>query len=204
MWALAFSTTCVGQVVEVYAGAKRAGIDLLWLESIKNTQGERTPFLFFSRNRASRELQAKASAPTRFGSINAVSYTFKNAVGIVIVGSFLNPSFTPKAGLQYAKQKGDFLFFGWAVADLKKEGGLEVFGLFRYQPEINPSLRGFGQLELFPIYIPSSGLWNMTQRLRLGLRHQTWAAGMMADVNQFGKNSLTTTAHVGVFLRNEF
>ncbi|MCU0341557.1 MAG: hypothetical protein MUE30_16900 [Spirosomaceae bacterium] len=191
----------IAQAVEVYAGHKRAGVDLLWFKNFKNKQEERTPFLFFSRNRASVAYQ---DSPTAFGSTNAVSYNFKNGIGIVAVGSFLNAGFTPKIGLQYFKQKGDFMFFGWAVADFEKESNIDVFALLRCTPKIKTHLNGFGQLEFFPVYNPSSEVWNITQRLRLGLKYHTWAAGFMADFNQTGKNTFMATHNLGIFLRNEF
>lgn len=191
----------IAQAVEAYAGHKRAGVDLLWFKNFKNSNDERTPMLFFSRNRASVDYE---HSPAAFGSTNAVSYNFKNGLGIVAVGSFLNTGFIPKMGIQYFKQKGDFMFFGWAVADVKKQGNIDIFGLFRYQPTIGEKWKGFGQLELFPVYTPSSKNWNLTQRLRLGLKHHTWAGGLMLDFNQYGKNTFVTTHNLGVFLRNEF
>jgi hypothetical protein len=197
---LLVKSSVIAQAVEVYAGHKRTGVDLLWFKNFKNKQDERTPFLFFSRNRASVDYQ---DSPTAFGSTNAVSYNFKNGLGIVAVGSFMNAGFTPKMGLQYFKQKGDFMFFGWAVADLKKQGSVDVFGLFRYQPTLKTHLKGFGQLELFPVFNPSTDVWNLTQRLRLGLKYHTWAAGLMTDFNQAGKKTFTNTHNIGVFIRNE-
>lgn len=189
------------QSVETYAGHKRAGVDLMWFKNIKNSKDERTPFLFFSRNRASTDYH---NAPTAFGSTNAVSYNFKSGLGIVAVGSFLNAGFTPKAGLQLVKIKGDFLFFGWLVADLKKQGNVDIFGMFRWQPQLNAQWRVFSQVELFPVYSPVSGVWNLTQRLRLGIRHRAWAAGGMADFNQAGKDDFVTAHNIGGFLRHEF
>lgn len=191
----------IAQALEAYAGHKRAGVDLLWFKNFKNNKEARTPFLFFSRNRANLDYK---NSPTAFGSTNAVSYNFKNGLGIVVVGTFLNAGFTPKIGIQYFRQKGDFMFFGWAVADVKKQGSLEVFGLFRYVPEINRYFKGFGQLELFPGYAPSTAVWNITQRLRLGLKYHSWAGGFMADFNQAGKTTLLYTHNMGVFLRHDF
>ena len=191
----------MAQAVEVYAGHKRAGVDLMWFKNFKNQQDERTPFLFFSRNRASVDYN---DAPTAFGSTNAVSYNFKNGLGIVAVGSFLNAGFTPKMGVQYFRQRGDFMFFGWIAADWKKEGNVDVFGLFRYQPKLNDHWKGFAQLELFPVFNPSSEVWNITQRLRLGAKYHVWAGGFIADFNQSGKKSFTTTQNLGVFFRTDF
>lgn len=191
----------MAQSVETYAGHKRIGVDLMWFKNFKNTKEERTPFLFFSRNRASTDYK---NAPTAFGSTNAVSYNFKNGLGIVTVASFLNAGFTPKVGFQFVKTKGDFLFFGWLVADLKQKGSVDLFGLFRYQPKINDHWKGFGQLELFPVYNPTTEIWNITQRLRLGVKYHAWACGFMADFNQFGKDSFTKTNNLGGFLRYDF
>ncbi|MCA0238287.1 MAG: hypothetical protein LCH81_18075 [Bacteroidetes bacterium] len=193
--------TARAQSVEAYAGHKRVGVDLMWFKNFKNSKDERTPFLFFSRNRASTDYH---NAPTAFGSTNAISYNFKSGVGIVAVGSFLNAGFTPKAGIQLVKMKGDFLFFGWLVADLKKQGNLDLFGMFRWQPHLNTQWRVFSQVELFPVYSPSSSFWNLTQRLRLGIRHRAWAAGGMADFNQAGKDDFVNAHNIGGFLRHEF
>jgi len=191
----------MAQMTEAYAGHRRAGVDIMWFENFKNKKEERTAFLFFSRNRASVDYK---NNPALFGSTNAVSYNFKNGIGIVAVGSFLQKGFVLKSGIQYYRQKKQFVFFGWAVADLKKDGGIDVFGLFRYVPKINSSLHAFGQLEFFPVYTPSTEVWSLTQRVRIGLKHRSMAAGFMADFNQTGKNNFTSTHNLGIFMRNEF
>lgn len=189
------------QSVETYAGHQRAGIDLMWFKNFQDREGQRTPFLFFSRNRANTNYD---NAPTAFGSTNAVSYNFKNGVGLVAVGSFLNAGFTPKAGFQFVRMKGEFLFFGWWVADLKKQGNLDLFGMFRWQPALSQNWKGFGQVELFSVYAPHSAIWNLTQRIRLGGKFHHWAAGFMADFNQSGRGRFTPTGNVGAFLRHDF
>lgn len=189
------------QSVETYAGHKRAGVDLMWFKFFAKQNSEKTPFLFFSRNRASTDWD---NAPTAFGSTNAVSYNLKNGVGLVAVGSFLNAGFTPKAGVQYVKMKGDFLFFGWLVADLKEKGNVDLFGLFRWQPKLNEQWRLFSQLELFPVYNPENKFWSLTQRLRLGAKSHAWTAGILADFNQSGKVGFTKMKNMGVFLRHDF
>ena len=198
---LFFQGIAIGQSVEAYAGHQRVGVDLMWFKNFKNNKDERSPFLFFSRNRASVDYN---NAPTAFGSTNALSYNFKNGLGFVTVASFLNAGFTPKAGVQLYKSKGPFMFFGWLVTDIRKNGNLDLFGLFRYQPVINGHWKGFGQIELFPVYTPSAGTWNLTQRVRLGARYQLWAAGFMADFNQLIVDNTIKTSNVGGFLRYDF
>ena len=198
---LLFVGLAKAQSVEIYAGNRRTGIDIMWFKKIKNAKEKPTAFLFFSRNRASVNYH---NAPTVFASTNAVSYNFKNGLGVVGVASLLYAGLTPKAGIQFYKQKKDFMFFGWLVADIQHKGNIDLFGMFRYQPKINTQLQVFNQLELFTIYNPTTSIWNLTQRIRLGVKCLNWAGGFMTDLNQIGKTNFTTTENVGGFLRYEF
>jgi hypothetical protein len=201
-WAmLLFWGIAHAQSVETYAGHKRAGVDLLWYKFMKNESGKQLPLLFFSRTRASTDWD---NSPAAFGVTSALSYNFKNGVGIVAVASFLNGGFTPKTGVQLVKAKGDFLFFGWLVADLKKKGSVDLFGLLRYTPKLNADWRLFSQAELFPVFNPDAEVWSLTQRIRLGAKYHTWAAGFMADFNQTGKGDFAKTKNIGGFLRHDF
>jgi hypothetical protein len=191
----------LAQMAEVYGGNKRSGVDIMWFKYFRNQQKENSAFLFFSRNRASIDYK---QSPTVFGSTNAVSYNFKSGIGMVAVGSFINSGFVPKAGVQYFKAKHDFVFFGWLVADLKKKGNVDLFGLFKYTPKISEQWRLFSQVELFPVYNPSSEIWNLTQRFRLGGKCQAWAGGLMLDLNQTGKANFTSTNNIGGFIRYDF
>jgi hypothetical protein len=198
---LALGQVAKAQSVEVYAGHQRAGVDLMWFRYFVDKKDQKTPFLFFSRNRANTDYD---NAPTAFGSTNAVSYNFRNGIGLVGVGSFLNGGFVPKAGVQYVKIKPNFLFFGWLVADLKTEGNIDLFGMFRYQPTLKGPWRLFSQVELFPVYQPANTYWSLTQRFRLGIKYHQWAAGAMADFNQSGNGDFVRTHNWGGFLRHDF
>lgn len=198
---LLFTSTLIAQTLEYYAGDKRTGVDLMWFKYVKNAKQEPTSFLFFSRNRASVDYH---NSPTLFGSTNALSYNLKNGLGLVAVASFQNVGFITKAGVQFYANKKDFLFFGWLVVDIKNKGAVDCFGMFRYQPKINENWRAFGQLELFPIYNPSTENWNNTERVRLGMRYQPLGFGFFLDANQTGKTNLTTSENTGAFVRYEF
>lgn len=189
------------QSVELYGGTERTGVDLMWFRYIKNKENKSTPFLFFSRNRASTGYKTNSSL---MGSTNAVSYNFKNGIGLVLVGSFLNSGFTGKTGVQFYRQKNDWLFFGWLVADIKKAGNMDLFGMFRYTPALNNSWKLFSQLELFPVYQPKKGIWNLTERLRLGVKKNAWAGGMMMDLNQHSLAFLQAKHNMGIFIRHDF
>lgn len=198
---LLFGSVAISQSVELYAGDKRFGADVMWFKNFKNHQQENTPFLFFSRNRASSDYDNKSGS---FGSTNAVSYNFKNGLGIVAVASFINSGFSPKVGIQFVKMKGDFMFFGWLVTDLKKNGNSDLFALIRYQPTLSKNWKLFSQAELFPVYNFKNEYWNITERLRLGVKKNKTAFGLMMDFNQLGITNFTTKENTGAFLRYEF
>jgi hypothetical protein len=64
--------------------------------------------------------------------------------------------------------------------------------------------RLFSQVELFPVYNSSSGIWNLTQRFRLGGKYTAWAGGLMLDLNQTGNSNFTSTHNIGGFIRYDF
>lgn len=189
------------QTTEIYIAHKRTGIDLMWFKNFKNKNGTNTPFLFFSRTRASVDYH---NSQTAFGSTNAISFNFKNGIGIVTATSFINSGLIQKAGVQLFKQKNDFMFFGWLVADINDKSNLDLFGLLRYSPKIHGLWSGFGQFELFTVYNPTSDVKNITQRLRVGIKHHLWVLGLMMDFNHVGVSELHFTQNTGGFLRYEF
>ncbi|MFY8003666.1 MAG: hypothetical protein ACOVNR_02445 [Chitinophagaceae bacterium] len=189
------------QMVEFYRGNNRSGIDIMWFKKVLNAEKKPTSFLFFSRNRASTQ---NGMAGTAFGSTNAISYNFKNGVGIVAVAAYTNNALTYKAGMQYAYQQADFTFFGWLVTDLNANGNIDCFGLLRYTPKINKRFKGLFQYEMFPVLQPANGFWNITLRVRAGAKWQQWAVGFMADFNHQGKNQWQVTTNAGLFLRYDF
>jgi hypothetical protein len=79
-----------------------------------------------------------------------------------------------------------------------------LFGLFRYQPNINERWKLLTQVELFPVYNTGNSTWILTQRLRLGPKHKAWSGGVMMDFNQTGKSSFTTSNNIGGFIRHDF
>jgi hypothetical protein len=162
---------------------------------------KQSPWLFFSRNRASSDYENDA---TLFGSTNAVSYNFKTGFGLVGVGSFSLAGFRPKAGVQYFTQRQDLLFFGWLVMETARERGLELFALLRYQPLVGREWRFFLQAELFPAWQTATGYMNLTERLRIGLKYKPWAGGFMLDLNQSGTETFVTSTNTGFFLRYDF
>lgn len=191
------------QATEVYAGDDRYGIDLMWYKFIRYEDGNNSPWLFFSRNRANSDY---TKSPTLFGSTNAISYNFSNGIGIVSVASFLNAGVIAKAGVQYVHSTENTLVFGWLVADIQEKGGIDMFVLLRYQPQLMDKWKIFSQCELFPVYNPKTDILNAVQRLRLGLRHNAIAGGIMVDLQQIGKDfsAVSSTENIGLFIRYDF
>ena len=202
-----FAILCVqsmakAQSTEFYAGDDRYGIDLMWYKFFRNDDGKNSPWLFFSRNRANNDYK---NSPTLFGSTNAISYNLNNGIGFVGVGSFLNAGFLGKLGVQYVHSAEETLVFGWIVADIKKQGAIDMFVLLRYQTAIDGTWKLFAQGELFPVFNPTTDMLNAVQRLRLGLRHNAIAGGIMMDFQQIVHHStVTTIENIGLFARYEF
>lgn len=199
-----FSTmehTVFAQTTEMYSGHKRFGVDIMWFNYFQNTSHQNSPFLFFSRNRASTDYKNRSGL---FGSVNAVSYNFDNGLGFVVVGSLLNTGFTTKLGIQFYKQKGDFMFFGWAVADVKRNGNVDIFGMFRHQYRLSDRWKWFIQLELFPVYHPVNDFWFLTQRIRVGPKVHKSSFGLMADFSQSGQRKWNTDHNLGAYIRHTF
>ncbi len=189
------------QSVEFFTGNNRAGIDLMWFRNFKNETKNINPFLFFSRNRGSFDY---ISSPSTFASTNAVSYNLKNGIGFVGVASIANSGFVYKSGIQFYKSNSNLMFFAWLVTDIKKNGNIDLFGLFRYKPVINEKWNGFGQIELFQFYKPDTEILSFTQRYRIGISYLWWVGGLMLDFNQSNQSNSLNTINSGVFLRYEF
>lgn len=185
------------QSVETYAGTTRAGIDLLWFKKFKTSNSETSNWLFFSRNRASVDY---FNSPSLFGSTQAVSYNTKSGFGAVGVGAFSFSGIVPKAGVQYVHAQNDWLFFGWTVIDLKKNRGIDLFGLFRYTPVAFGSYKYFFQTEVFFSQKLSEATNSITNRTRLGLKKGQFSAGFMGDVSK----AIELSTNFGVFLRTDF
>jgi hypothetical protein len=198
-----------GQIpVEIFAGDKKAGIDILFFKYFKNKKGHASPFLFFNRNRAT--LDYKMTSTTnlpQFGFTEAISFNKPEWHGFapVVVAQVLNRGIYPKAGIQFAKVKKDYTIFTWLVSEMNNRPNLDWFLLARYQPPINSSLHLFSQIELvnaFPLH--QSNNYSFIQRLRLGLKIAEFQFGIGADFTATGRDRYSTLQNTGGFIRYEF
>ena len=206
---LLFRSIAFAQIpVEVFAGHKRATVDIMFFKYFKNKAGQISKFLFFNRNRAS--IDYKMSETTnlpQFGFTEAISYNHSKLNGFapVFVVSILNRGVYPKAGIQFAKIKKNYTIFSWIVSETLKEPNIDFFFLARYTTKLSDKLNLFSQIELVNAF-PSVGKNNFafTQRLRLGLKIKEFQFGAGLDLSQLGRKDFTKTENFGGFLRYEF
>jgi hypothetical protein len=194
--------------VEILGGDKRATLDILFFRVIKNKAQQNTKWLFFNRNRASVDYkQTTTSNLPQFGFTEAVSWNHPKGKGFapVAVVQILNRGVFPKAGMQYAHNKKDFLFFSWVVVETLRQPNTDWFVLTRYTPALGTRWKLFTQLELLNVFAGSaSANYNFIQRVRLGLQCDAWQFGAGGDFTATGRSSFTKTTNMGLFLRHEF
>ncbi len=185
--------------VELMAGHKRTGVDVLWFK--KFVAKKDNPWLFFHRLRASVDYHNK----TAFGTTNALSYNFRSGIGLVAATQFLQAGFVAKAGIQYFNATGNASVFTWLVAgnNTNHRFSGDWFVLARWSPRLNNTWKGFAQAELLS---QAEEGWNLalTQRVRLGIGTDQWQFGLAADFTETGKSFLSASSNLGGFLRRVF
>ena len=197
---LAFGQAGLAQVpVESFTGHERATLDVLWFRPFRNVQQENTPFLFFSRSRASVDYHNRTS----FGTTSAVSYNFSSGLGLVAVAQFFGNGFFPKAGVQYFGRKKSLTLFTWLVAETLRKPSLDFFLLARFEPALTTNHKLFSQLELVNS-TDRHGYYQLTQRARVGVGFQpNWQVGFGIDFQQTGNDTFAYWHNAGVFIRKE-
>jgi hypothetical protein len=194
--------------VEVFAGHKKATVDIMFFKYFKNKDGQNAKFLFFNRNRASIDYaMTETTNLPQFGFTEAFSYNHEKLKGFapVVVMSILNRGIYPKAGIQFAKIKKDCTIFSWLVSETLKEPNIDFFFLARYTPKLSDKLNLFSQIELVNAFTTvEQNNFSFTQRFRLGLKIKEFQFGAGLDLSQLGRNDFTTTENFGGFLRYEF
>lgn len=209
MTMLLFRSIAMAQIpVEVFAGDKKATVDILFFRFIKNKEGHNSNILFFNRNRAGIDYKmTKTTNLPQFGFTEALSYNHEKLKGFALVAvvSILNKGVFPKAGVQYAKTKKSYSLFTWLVSETIKDPNIDFFLLARYSPKLTDKLSLFSQLELvnaFPTAVQNN--FSFTQRFRLGLKTGNFQFGAGIDLSELGRKDYTNTINAGGFLRYEF
>ena len=206
---LFFRSIAMAQIpVEVFAGDKKATVDILFFRFIKNKEGHNSKILFFNRNRAGIDYKmTKTTNLPQFGFTEALSYNHEKLKGFapVVVVSILNKGVFSKAGMQYAKTQKSYSLFTWLVSETIKDPDIDFFLLARYSPKLTDKLSLFSQLELvnaFPTAVQNN--FSFTQRFRLGLKTGNFQFGAGIDLNELGRKDYLNTINTGGFLRYEF
>ncbi|MBL7929144.1 MAG: hypothetical protein JNL47_06700 [Bacteroidia bacterium] len=191
---------------EVFTGHRRTTADLMFFKYIKHKEGS-SPFLFFNRNRASVDYrQTSVQYMPQFGFTEALSYNHKSLKGFapVVLIQILNNGTFPKAGIQKAATKKDFLFFSWLVTNLRKNPGIDWFLLMRFTPKITEKTKIFLQAETIHTYPDLKFKTpNSTLRARAGLQWQRFQTGAGCDQILSGK-SVSHRNNTGIFVRYNF
>ncbi len=194
--------------VEVFAGHKKATLDIMFFKYFKDKTGGNTRFLFFNRNRASLDYaMTSTSNLPQFGFTEAVSYNHPKLRGLapVMVGQVFGSGFFPKAGIQLAYIKKEITLFSWLVSETRRDPTLDFFFLGRYTPRLTEKANLFCQMELlnaFPTSAQKS--FAFTQRVRLGSKLKAFQFGVAADFSATGRKDYKTANNIGGFLRYEY
>ena len=194
--------------VELFGGDKRMTFDLMFFRFFKKKEGQNSPFLFFSRERAAVDYRQTTTAfLPQFGFTEAISWNpaWLKGFAPVLVGQILNRGTVGKAGIQYARIKPSLTMFGWVVSELNEKPNCDLFWLIRFTPKLSASLDFFAQAEfLNEIPMVPDRTFGFTQRARIGIQHKSWQVGFGIDLSQRGLTTFTTTENSGAFLRHEF
>ena len=194
--------------VEVFAGHKKATLDIMFFKFIKNKQETNSNWLFFYRNRASIDYKMNTTSNLpQFGFTEAISYNRKALKGFapVAVVQLLNRGVYPKLGMQFAKQGKDYTIFTWLVCETAKEPFADWFFLGRYTPRITDKMNLFLQAELINAFpLNHADNFSFIQRCRVGLKFDSFQFGLGTDISSTGRNKFTQTYNFGAFLRHEF
>jgi hypothetical protein len=206
---LFFSSIVTAQIpVEVLFGHKKSTLDVLFFRNIKTKEGKPSPFLFFNRNRVSIDYrQTHTSYLPQFGNTNAMSFNLPKLKGIapVAVLQISGTGVFPKAGLQYFHRQHDFMVFTWLVGELLSQPNIDWFLLTRYEPKISKKIHLFSQLELFnALPTVETKPYSLFQRMRLGIKINSFSFGGAADFGAIGRNTKVKTRNFGSFVRYDF
>ena len=187
--------------VEIMAGTQRTGADLLWFRKFQQKKGSQSPWLFFHRSRASVDYKNRVA----FGMTNALSYNFRNGVGLVLATQFLQTGFVYKAGAQYFHSFPNGSLFTWLVAGENSLGNFsgDWFLLARWMPRLDQQHKWFFQAENL-YQLDSEKNLSIVHRLRAGWGNSCWQYGLAADLTAQGKSKPGLSVNPGLFMRKEF
>lgn len=203
------ASTVLAQIpAEIFAGDKKATLDVLFFKSFRDSEGKNTSWVLFNREKVSLDYKMTPDDNKPFFvAMQAISYSpaVLGGFGPVAVSLITNDGMYPKLGFQFVHATSDFMFFGWLIGETLKDPDVDLYLYAKYTPVISGNTRLFAQIETntaFPAY--TGGEPSLFQCLRLGLMFDGFQAGLGLDLTQKGKDNLKMTENTGVFIRYEF
>lgn len=194
--------------VELFFGHQKITFDVLFFQYFRDKENQRTKWLFFHRNRASIDYaMTTTSNLPQLGFTEAISYNHQKLKGIapVAVVQLLNRGIFSKAGIQYAVVQKNYTLFSWLVCETTSRPSIDWFFLGRYTPQLGKKLRLFTQIELLNTWATAPTIQpSFVQRIRLGLKVNTYQWGIGSDFSSSNNSSFTSTNNIGGFIRHEF
>lgn len=207
VWAIA-QTAFSQTAFEVFAGNKKASVDVLFFKFFKNNTDENTPWLLFNRSRGIVDYrQTTTRYLPQFGLVNAISYNPKKLNGLAPVATVIISAagVELKTGIQLYKNIKNFTVFTWLVYDVYENKALDYYTLIRFEPKLTKKFSLFSQLELANTFSTKTGGNNFyTQRIRVGLKTGLWQFGIGADNSQINNSDFLKNNNAGIFIRHIF
>jgi hypothetical protein len=193
---------------EVFAGNKKASVDVLFFKWFKNHNEKNTPWLLFNRSRGVMDYeQTTTQNLPQMGIVNSISYNLPQLKGVapVINATILNRGVLGRAGVQFYKRKNAITLFTWLVYDIVDNEVVDFYVLTRYEPKLTEKWSIFSQLELINAFsVEANGGNAHVQRIRLGLKRNLWQFGLGADNSQINNSDFFMNNNAGIFIRHEF
>ncbi len=193
---------------EVFAGNKKASVDVLFFKWFKNHNEKNTPWLLFNRSRGVMDYeQTTTQNLPQMGIVNAISYNLPQLKGVapVINATILNRGVLGRVGVQFYKRKNAITLFTWLVYDIVDNSAVDFYVLTRFEPKLADKWSIFSQMELINAFSTEANGTNAhIQRIRLGLKRNLWQFGLGADNSQINNSDFFMNNNAGIFIRHEF
>ncbi len=193
-----FTSRGYSQSLEIMPGNNFVFTDIQFFKPIDNTY--RTTL--FSRTRARLTYNDEANGIDFFSGAY-LNHTFPSGLGGTLIGRIDNRGSDLDLGIHFYKQGKDFSIFALPSISLSQANLLSWFSIFKYRPVIKTDWNLYTSLELFSV-LQKGVHAASTQRIRIGLEHQSYRFGIAANISELGAEWIIANDNYGVFLQKEF
>lgn len=185
---------------ELFFGNKQ----LFFQATIKKKFTPTSKFSFFGLTTYTASYNNKLS-DNRLVSEVQISYNFKKGFGFM-AGTDVNSAtgFFPVVGPQYTYASKKIVAVTIASFFLNSKNDFKIFGLYEYKPAIGKKLVFYNRLQfIYNLSIETGNHNRSFLYLRSGLKQGPFAAGIAANLDQFGPTKIFKENY-GLFVRWEF